>query len=61
MNSPSLPELGLLRRLAQGDLRHDGVTDFQSGVLSAMRCIGWVEICGSFWTLTDKGRAAIDG
>lgn len=57
MSRANMSEIGVLRRLAQGPLRYDGVTDYQRGVLTVMRERRWVTLnAASRWDLTDAGR-----
>lgn len=56
-----MSEIGILRRIGQGPLRLDGVTDFQRGVIAVMRAKGWVTLNdASCWDLTPTGRQHIE-
>lgn len=59
MKQPALFQRAILQRLVQGDLRTDGVTDFQSDALADMRGYGWVAQSEQRWIITAAGRKAI--
>lgn len=59
--TPHMGEIYLLRRLAQGPLRFDGVTDYQRRVLTVMHERRWVTLnAASRWDLTPTGRELLE-